>query len=84
MEYIFKKEVPVSIEIDFDKLVEIIRIKNPGIKNKVIEIEFMTNIGYYVAELIGYDPYEIYHDVDAVMENIMDDFKVYLKETTIK
>ena len=44
----------------------------------------MTNIGYYVAELIGYDPYEIYHDVDTVMENIMDDFKVYLKETTIK
>jgi hypothetical protein len=84
MEYIFKKEVPVSIEIDFDKLVEIIRIKNPGIKSKVIEIEFMTNIGYYVAELIGYDPYEIYHDVDAVMENIMDDFKAYLKETTIK
>ena len=83
MEYTFKKKIDIPIDIDFDKLLKLIRQRKPVIENRELYSEFMDNAGEYITKLIGYDPYELYCDVDEVVEVIIYDFGTYLDEQGI-
>lgn len=83
MEYTFKKKIDMPVEIDFGKLLKIIKRRKPAIENRELYNEFMDDAGYYISQLIGYDPYELYCDVDEVVEVIIYDFGAYLDEQGI-
>ncbi len=83
MEYKFKKCESVNVEIDFDKLFDLIKKENPRMPEKRFCDEFVTNSSYYINKMIGYDPYSKFFDCDSVIEVMHYDFGGYLDERGI-
>ena len=76
-----REDVPV--EIDFGNLFKVIKKDNRGIADRAVYRMFICNAGYYLAKLIGYDPYDEYVEMDGAVERIIYDFGGWIDENGI-